>query len=160
RLPTKEQRLEKARQEIANLKKDQEAIQKKADAAAKSTDRQDPDAASTQRDLANKLADTAKQQAELADKLSKMDAPGQESRKEKTADAMQKAAGDLTTGRPQDIAASQQAAKRELDRMEQALNGQTPADEKVAELAKKQRQLADESAKNATFPDRPTQQDI
>jgi hypothetical protein len=160
RLPTKDQRLERARQDLASLKKDQDAIQKKAEAATKSAERQDPDAATTQRDLANKLADTAKQQADLADKLSKMDAPGQDSRKEKTADAMQKAAGDLTAGRPQDIAASQQAAKRELDRLEQALNGQTPADEKVAELAKKQRQLAEEAAKNAAFPDRPTQQDI
>jgi hypothetical protein len=160
RLPTKEQRLEKAKQELANLKKEQEAIQKKAETAARSLEKQDPDAAATHKDLSAKLADNAKQQADLADRMSKMDAPGQESRKEKVADAMQKAAGDLTAGRPQDIAASQQAAKRELERMEQALNGQTPADQKVDELAKKQRDLADEAAKNAASPDRSTQQEI
>lgn len=160
RLPTKEQRLEKARQDLANLKKEQDAIQKKAEAAARMMERQDPDAAATQRDLATKLADAAKQQADLASRLSKMDAPGQDSRKDKTTDAMQKAASDLTAGRPQDIAASQQAARRQLDRLEQALNGQTPVDEKVDELARKQRDLADEAAKNTANPDRSTQQDI
>ena len=160
RLPTKEQRLEKARQDLANMKLEQEAIQKRSEAAARSVERQDPDAAATQRDLAAKLTETAKQQADLADRLSKADLPGQNSRKDKATNAMQKAAGDLTSGRPQDIAASQQGTKRELERLEQALNGQTPADEKVDELAKKQRQLANEAAKNAANPDRPTQEDI
>lgn len=160
KLPTKDQRLAKAKEELAGLKRDQDAIQKKAEAAAKSADRQDPDAAATQRDLASKLTDAAKQQAELAERLDKMDAPGQEARKDKVTDAMQKAAGDLTSGKPQDVAASQQAAKRELDRLEQALNGQTPADEKAAELAKKQKQIAEEAAKNVTFPERATQDEL
>jgi hypothetical protein len=160
KLPTKEQRLNKAKDELANLRKEQDAIQKKADAATKGAEKQDPDAAATQKDVAGKLADAAKQQAEQADKLSKLDAPGQESRKEKATNAMQKAAGDMTAGRPQDVAASQQAAKRELDRLEQALNGQTPADEKVDELAKKQRELATEAAKNAANPDKSTQQEL
>jgi len=66
----------------------------------------------------------------------------------------------LTAGRPQDAAASQQAAKRELERLEQALNGLTPADEKAAELAKKQRELADEASKNAQKSEKSTQQDL
>ena len=160
KLPTKEQRLAKAKEELAALKKEQDAIQKKTEAAAKAAEKNDPDAAATQKQIADRLAGTAKQQAELAERIAKMDAPGQDARKEKVADAMQKAAGDMTAGRPQDTAASQQAVKRELDRLEQALNGMTPADEKVAELAKKQRQLAEEAAKHATSPDRITQQDI
>ena len=43
---------------------------------------------------------------ELADKLSKLDAPGQDARKEKATEAMQKAANDMTAGRPQDAAVS------------------------------------------------------
>ncbi len=160
KLPTKEQRLAKAKAELANLKQQQDAIRQKADAAAKTLENQDPDAATTQQELSEKLADTAKKQAELAEKLSKLDAPGQDARKEKATDAMQKAANDMTAGRPQDAVASQQAVKRELDRLEQAMNGQKTADEKVDELAKKQRELADEAAKNVGKPDRSTQLDL
>jgi hypothetical protein len=160
KLPTREQRLAKAKDEIAALKKEQETIRKAAEMAAKSAEGQDPDAAATQKDVADKLAETAKRQAAVAEQLSKMDAPGQEARKDRVADAMQRAAGDMTAGRPQDIAASQQAAKRELERLEQALNGEKPADEKAAELAKKQRELADEAAKNTVIPDKSVQQDL
>ena len=54
---------------------------------------------------------------------------------------MQKAANDMTAGRPQDAAASQQAVKRELDRLEQAMNGQKPADEKVRRSVKNRRKF-------------------
>jgi hypothetical protein len=160
RLPTKEQRLQRARDEIAKLKQQQEAIRQQADAAVEAARRHDPDAPATQRDLAKRLADSAKKQAALAEQLEKMDLPGQEARQEKAADALQRAAGDLTAGRPQDTQASQQAAKRELDRLDQALNGQMPADDKVAELAKKQRLLAQDAARNADLPDRGLQQDV
>lgn len=160
KLPTREQRLAQARDELAQLKQQQEAIRQQAEAAAEAAKKQDPDAAATQREFARKMADAAKRQAALADQLEKMDTPGQEGRKDKTVDALQRAAADLTAGRPQDATATQQAAKRELDRLEQALNGQTPADEKAAELAQKQRELADEAAKNAQKSDRATQQDL
>src|SRR5262249_53345871 len=133
KLPTKEQRLAKAREELANLKEKQQSIRQQATDAAKAAER--PDAHAAQRDLAEKPAEAARKQADVAEQLNKMDAPGQDRRKEKTADAMQRAAADMTAGRPQDIAASQQAAKRELERMEQALSGQKPADQKVADLA-------------------------
>jgi hypothetical protein len=160
KLPTREQRLAQARDEIAQVKQQQEAMRQQVEVATEAAKKQDPDAAATQRDLAKKLAEVAKRQAALADELEKMDAPGREARKDKAADALQRAAGDLTAGRPQDAAASQQAAKREVERLEQSLNGQTPADEKAAELAKEQRDLADEAAKNARKPEKSVQQDL
>lgn len=159
-LPTKDQRLAKARDEVAALRPQQEAVRQKAETAAKSAEKLDPDAESTQRDLAGRMADAARIQAAIADKLNKLDAPGHDARKEKVADALQKAATDLTAGRPQDVSASQQAAKRELERLEQALTGQTPSDEKVAELAKKQKELSADAAKNAANPNAAAQQNL
>src|SRR5262249_58922629 len=49
-------------------------------------------------------------------------------------------------------------AKRELERLEQALSGQKPADEKAADLAKRQRELAEEVNKAANSPFLPTKQ--
>jgi hypothetical protein len=160
KLPTRDQRLAKARDEIAELKKQQETIRQQAEAAADAAKKQDPDSPATQRDVSKKLADAAKKQAALAEQVENMDTPGQEARKEKAADALQRAATDMTAGRPQDATASQQAAKRELDRLEQALNGQTPADEKAAELAKKQRQLAEDAAQDAASAEKSGQKEL
>lgn len=159
-LPSKEQRMAKAKDELAKLKLQQEDLRQQADQAVKNADKQDPDSDVSQRELAKKLADATKRQAELADKMNKLDTPGQDARRDKTAEAMQKAAADMNAGRPQDIAAAQQGVKREMERLEQALNGQTPADDKVAELAKKQQALAEAAAKNAQAPDKGTQVDL
>ena len=160
KLPTRDQRLAKAREDVAGMRTQQDAVRQKADSAIKTADKQDPDSAETQRDLAWQHGGAARTQAAIAEKLGKVDAPGHEARKEKVAEALKKAAVDLTAGRPQDVSASQQVAKRELERLDQALAGQTPADEKVAELAKKQRQIAEEATKNATGPDRAVQHDL
>jgi hypothetical protein len=146
-LPSQEKRLEQARKEMGKIKKDQDEIAGEAERKMAAAAKQDPDKVANQQELSKKLADTAKKQADNADKLSKLDTPGLEERKEKAQEAMRKAQNDLADGKPQDIQASQQAAKRELDRFEQALNGQTPADEKADQLAKKQKQIADELKK-------------
>ena len=52
----------------------------------------------------------------------------------------------------EDLAASQADAKRQLERLEQALKGEKPADEKAAELAKQQKDLAAQAAKTADDP--------
>src|SRR5262249_43190253 len=112
-LPSREQLQAKAREQVKGLLQQQETVRQGADAATKSIDKQDPDAESTQRDLAQRMSTAARSQANIAEKLNKLDTPGQEPRKEKVAQALQRAAADLTTGRPQDVSASQQAAKRE-----------------------------------------------
>ena len=84
--------------------------------------------------------------------MSKLDAPNQEARQQKAEDALNTALKDLMDGRKQDLPASQQDAKRQLERLEQALKGEKPADEKAAELAQKQKDLAVEAAKEANDP--------
>jgi hypothetical protein len=160
KLPTKEDRLARAKKDVAGMRQQQEGVQNKAEAAARTAEKEDLDSPETQRDLAWRMADAARTQAAIAEKATKLDTPGHEARKDKVADALQKAATDLTAGRAQDAAASQQAAKRELERLEQALSGQAPADEKAAELARQQRQVAVEAAKNAESPDRSTQNEL
>ncbi|WP_020471242.1 hypothetical protein [Zavarzinella formosa] len=154
KLPTDEQRLAKAKEEINKLKEEQEKLRKETEQAAKNN-ADKPD------ELRKKLAEAAKKEAELTEKLKKTDTPGQERRQEKTAEAMEKAASDLTHGKPEDIAKSQQAAKQELERLEQALNGKpqpepktdtppkTPGEnaDNADQLARKQRELADTTNK-------------
>lgn len=151
-LPTQEKRLSQTRAEIAKLRQEQERIAHLAEQSTQLPNSPDPDAADVQSELAKKVADLTKRQAQAADKLSKLDTPGHEERREKTEGAMRQAKNDLEKGRSQDIGASQQKARRELERLEKALNGQEPVDELADHLAKKQKQLADEMQKNAQPP--------
>src|SRR5262249_47608524 len=93
-----------------------------------------------------KLADAAKRQTKLADALSQVDLPAQDERRRRVADAMKRAADDLQKNLAEDAGASQQQARRELERLQQALSGQQPADEQARDPAKRQRQLADEAS--------------
>ena len=131
-----------------------EKLQREQDADSKG-DRGEDEGARTRRtptrpparEAAEKLADAAKKQQELADKIEQLDAPGLENRKEKAADAAKQAAEDLQNGRTQDAPASQQQAKRQMEQLRQALDGQKPNDQKADELAKKQKEIADAAEK-------------
>jgi hypothetical protein len=160
KLQTRDERLARARAAVADLKAQQEAVRQKAEAAAKASERQDPDSPDGRKEIAWRMAEAAQKQAAVAEKLAGTDTPGHEARKDRAVDTLQRAAADLTAGRPQDAAASQLAARRELERLEQALNGQTPVDEKATELARRQRDLAAEAAKNAAEPDRDVQRNL
>ncbi|HTK78048.1 MAG TPA: hypothetical protein VL371_22470 [Gemmataceae bacterium] len=137
-LPTLDQRQKQARDEVAKLRKQQDDISAQTEKAAKaSSPRQEQ-------------AETAKKQADLAQRLAKLDAANQDERKERARQATAAAADDLRNGRTADQAASQQDARRALERLEQALGGQTPADESARELARRERDLAAEAAKAGT----------
>ena len=153
RLPTDEQRLGKAREELNKLKADQEALRREAEQAIK-------EAADKPDELRKKLADTARKEAALAEKLQSTDTPGQEQRQRQTAGALEKAAADLTRAKPDEIARSQQAAKDELEKLEKALNNKTPPEAKAEagktpgenaddadRLARRQRELAEATGK-------------
>lgn len=152
-LPTQEKRLAASRAELSKVRQEQDAIAGLAEKTVKPLEKQDPDAAATQEELARRAADLAKRQGQAADRLGKLDVPGHEDRAAKVDEALRQAKNDLEAGRPQDIAASQQAARRELERLEQALSGQTPADEQADLLAKKQKELAEQLKRNAAKPD-------
>jgi hypothetical protein len=142
-----EQRRQKAQREIARLRQQQEEIAR----LVEQTRKDDP--ATPQ-----KLAEAARRQAEVAEALSKMDAPHEEARQERTAEALQRALADLMDGRREDAPASQQEAKRQLERLEQALRGQKPADEQARDLARQQRELAEEAGRAAADPKATPQQ--
>jgi hypothetical protein len=158
RLPALAQRQQQAAAEVARLRQQQEQIAHLAEQAARQAEKQDPAAAKTREDLAQRLADATRRQAEVAERLSRLDVPKEEARQERTQAALNRALADLMDARPQDIPASQQEARRELERLHQALTGKTPADEQARELARRQRQLADEAARLAADPKATPQQ--
>lgn len=152
RLPSLAERLQKARDQVSRLRQQQDDIARQAEATAKKQEAADPADPNTKRELARQLADTAKKQADLAESLRKLDAPTQEDRLERTRDAANAALDDLLAGRPQDVTASQAEAKRQLERLQQALNNQKPVDERAAELARRQKELANKAAQLAADP--------
>jgi hypothetical protein len=150
KLPTLAQRLSQAREEVARLRQQQTDIARQAEQAVRQAEQQksaNPEQA--RRDLAQKLNETAQKQADIADKLGKLDVPNHEERQQRSQDAANNALQDLMSARAQDIPASQSEAKRQLERLEQALNGQKAVDEKAAELARRQEKVADQAAKLA-----------
>lgn len=118
-LPTTEQRLRRARGEAAALRTLQDGIGRMTDRAA-----------------------AAVKQADVAARLGKLDAPGQEARRARAAEAAAHAYADLTDRTSADVDASQAAARRAVERLAEALAGKTPADEKARQLARQQREVA------------------
>jgi hypothetical protein len=142
-LPDVAQRQQQAREEVARLRRQQEEVARQAEKAVQAAGKGD----AAKRPLAERLAEPARQQAAIAERIGQLDAPGQEARKDRVQDAAARALDDLTAARAQDVAASQAEAKRALDRLDEALAGKKPADEKAAELARKQQELAAEADK-------------
>jgi hypothetical protein len=132
-LPSLAERQQQARAEVGRLRQQQEQIDHLAQQAVKQVDKDDPNAAKTRAQLAEKLTDAARRQAETAERLSKLDPANQEARQQQAQEALNRALADLMDARPQDIAASQQTAKRELDRLQKALSGEKPGEDKPVE---------------------------
>jgi hypothetical protein len=147
RLPTLEQRTQQAQRELARLAKQQEAI-------ARDTAQLRKDAPET----ARKMTEAARRQAEVAEALGKMDVPNQEARQQRTQEALNRALADLMDGKRQDAAASQEEARRQLERLQQALAGRKPADEAARDLARQQRDLAAQADRLAANPKATAQQ--
>jgi hypothetical protein len=152
RLPPLEQRRQEARAEVARLRQQQEQTSHLAEQALKQVEKQDPGAATTRAKLAELLTESARRQAETAQRLGNLDAVNQEARRQRVQEALNEALADLMDARPQDVAASQEAARRQLERLEQALAGQKPVDDKARELADRQQRLAEEAARAAADP--------
>lgn len=138
--PSNKERNAAAKAEVDKLRREQDKIQQEAEDAAKAV-KQNPDDKATRDELAKKLGEAAAKQDELAKKLKQLDTPGQEDRRDRAAKAGERAAGDMKAGLPQDVPASQADAKRQLDRLKDALDGKTPADERAGELARQQNDL-------------------
>jgi hypothetical protein len=139
-IPSNKDRQAAAKREVDRLRREQEQIQKEAEEVTKAV-KQYPDDRQTRDELSKKLAENAAKQDELAKKVKGLDTPGLENRRDRTAAAGERAAEDMKGGLPQDVPSSQADAKRQLDRLRDALDGKTPADEKAAELARLQNEL-------------------
>ena len=124
KIPSREQRLTASRAAVERLLREQAAITRSPpdDSAA---DRQDA----------------------LAGQLDALDALEFGHRRDAAADAARRAATDLRDGFALDVPASQSHARRQLDRLRQTLADDVTDDERAAELAKQQRDLADAADK-------------
>jgi hypothetical protein len=160
RLPPLNQRKEQALREVAQLRQKQEEIAKQTKEAAEEAHNADPKDPKAQEQVAQKLSEAARKQADAAESLTKTDAPNQEARQDRAQKALDKALKDLLDGRKEEAVASQNEAKRQLERLEQALKGEQPADAKAKEntepsaeaarkavnhLAQEQRQLTQQT---------------
>lgn len=143
-LPSRDERLKQSRVALEQLQREQDELSKSIEQTTKSLERQAPDAA-TQKQLAEKLQRQRDQQKDLAKRLAELDTPGHEARKDRAHTATLQASEDLERGLPQDIPASQAEARRQIEYLKQALQGKKPVDEAVDELAKKQKQLAEQA---------------
>jgi hypothetical protein len=136
RLPTAEQLRQQALAQLGDIKRQQQEVARQAEQAVKQAAKKDPADPKNRTELARALANAARQQAQLAERLGKLDVPAPAAaRQEKAERALTRALNDLLDAQPRDVPASQQEARRELDRLEQTLRGEQ-VDEKAGELAR------------------------
>ena len=132
-LPTVADRARLAREQVAQLQKSQEEVGGLIEAAAHASEKGD-------RQLAdNKRMAAARKQVEVADGLAKLDAPAQIARRDQATRAANRALNDLRSSRALTLTASQADARHALERLAEALAGQPPIDDKIRELAGRQR---------------------
>ena len=143
-------RLARTRRELDAVRVEQDAIITTAEFVLLG-EKQVPDAG-VQLALARKLKGVMEQETKLADRLAGLDLPGLESRHTRVVFTLRSVVADLTAGRPFDSLASLAAAKRELDRLRQAVGGQRPADEIAATLAHLQQDINTTLMKLGTAP--------
>lgn len=150
-VPDRQQRLKSSRAELNKVLDEQAAVTRQAEAALRTADKSGatPEARES---LARKLESAARKQDELAKRVKDLDLPGLEGRRQRAVESAGRAGEDLHAGLPQDIPASQKDLGRQLDRLKQAIDGQTPADDLADRLARRQRELAAEFAKPGGAP--------
>src|SRR5262249_42559371 len=103
--------------------------------------------------LAKKLAEAARKQAEVAEALSKLDAANQEARQQRAQESLNQALAALMDARRVNVPATQQEARRQLERLEQALQGKPTDDEPTRVLTRPtngQKGEAEQSPQEAT----------
>src|SRR5262249_12979192 len=123
-LPALKDRQEQAKRELDRLRQQQNEIARQTNEAFEQAKRDaatDPQKA--QDELNRKLGEAAKKQAENAEALSKLDVPRQEARREQTEKALNKALADLLDRKNPDARDSQEQAKKQLEQLQQALDG-------------------------------------
>ncbi len=95
-------------------------------------------------ELSKRLASHTEKQQKLAERLAALDLPGLEQRQNRCVAALRSSAADMNAGLPFDIPVSLKTARRELDRLKQALDNPPTPDEQAIVLAGQQARLAKE----------------
>ncbi len=149
RLPTLNQRKEQALREVAQLRQKQDEIAKQTEQAVQEANNADPKDPKAQEEVARKLSEAARKQADAAESLTKTDAPNQEAHQDHAQKALDLALKDLLDGHKEKATASQQDAKRQLERLEQALKEEKPADAKKDDVARKASEEAERPVDSA-----------
>jgi hypothetical protein len=115
KMPTLPQRQQDAAREAEQLRQKQAEVTQQSEAAAKQAGKGDPQAE-------KQRGDATRKEQEITDRLRKMDAPNQEAQRDRARRAANKAQSDLRHGEQKDIAASQQKAKDELQKLRDAIS--------------------------------------
>jgi len=138
--PAAADRLTRTRPDFDRLRADHDTAASAVETVLRSYDRQVPDE-TVRRGFASRVGLLLVRYEPLAARLAALDLPGFEARRHAAVAALRAAAADLRAGLPLDAAASLAAARRALDRLRDALNGQPPADAVADELARLQADL-------------------
>ncbi|HYH64936.1 MAG TPA: hypothetical protein VD866_09605 [Urbifossiella sp.] len=138
--PTAADRLTRSRPDFDRHRTDHDDAAAAVETVLKSYGRQVPDE-TVRRGFASRVGPALERYEPLAARLATLDLPGFEARRHTAVAALRAAAADLRAGLPLDAAASLPAARRALDRLRDALNGQPPADAVADELARLQAEL-------------------
>jgi hypothetical protein len=142
-VPTLRERFATARTELAQMLTQQEAIRPVVEAFARGEDRDKGKA---------RFVEATRKQAELLQRLAKLDVPVAPERTRRCASALAAAHYDLTSHATADIPASQAEARRELERLSQALLGVRTTDERLTELHAQQTALVAEARRLIADP--------
>ncbi len=134
-LPSAEQRRQQALAKLADLRRQQNEIARQATEIARQAEKKNPTDPKGKADLARQLADAARRQAQVAERLSKLKLPGQEAPQQAAEKALDRALDGLIDPRAQDVPAAQQEARRELERLEQAVRAAKSPGEPAASAA-------------------------
>jgi hypothetical protein len=140
--PTAAERLARTRPELEKLRLEQDAIVTAAEQVVRQHEKYSP-TGPVIKTLAQKFAPVQARQQKLADRLAELDLPSLEPRRARALLALKAAAADLKAGLPFDAVASLAWAKREIDRLRTAADGQVPPDDAADDLAGKQAAVAD-----------------
>ena len=135
--PAVAERLTNSRKYLDVLRNEQDSIAAATDPLARAADPAFPGP------LAKKWIGWHDRQLKQLPLLLGLDLPGLEARQERVAVALRAAAADLEAGLAFDTVASQWWAKREIERLRQALDKTTTADERADDLARRLLNAAD-----------------
>lgn len=142
KIPGQTLRLQAAALELDKIRKGQDAVIQDAGGIIRlAKNRDDPDAKI-------KLAALAEKQDELSRAIRKIDGPGRESRRAYAVGASERAGDNLKRGLLTESGAALRETKLQLERLKEALAGQTPADERAVELSRLQNELTETLAKS------------